>query len=1111
MSRIHSYPLCFLLLVFNLVEAKAQSREANYIKTETFTSETETSSQITIDYLDEKGRLSQRVSNNLGNGNFLRTCYSYDTNGRLHRESLPLDSQSDIAYKKIYDLSAESEKTYQGDKYGYTEFKYDALGNIVSTLGPGFDWFDDERDIACNYLTNLDNEVKKYDISPKDGTLIISGFYAKGELCCIVTTDEDWKSSKVYYDNLGRKILERQTEGENHDTYFVYDQLNRLCLVLTPQFQKEGNIQLFAYQYAYDNRGRLVSKVIPSCDKTEYWYDSADRLVLMQNARLRSKGRYRFYMYDTLNRLCIMGNCTEANNIEQRNDIKYQSNASGIGGTEYICLGNASLQDITIEEVRYYDSYDFLQRSLLGGSVASNKLHERTTLSNSNTSIQLSIEKNQTKGLLTGKVQHTSSGETIGFAHYYDGRGRLVETTCAYGENRTLLIGHKLNYVGQVSESMSLATSGETSYSLSTRNFYQGETGKMLSCELSINGAPFHAIASYNYDNVGRIQAYQQGKSTTSYKYNTRNWLRKITSPGLDEELMYTYYEINEGTTDCFNGDLSVAEFTLPNSRKRHHVEYNYDELRRVTGSMFYENSDGYIDKNGKYDLIVNKYDLNGNILNMQRYGKKDNNQYGLVDDLTLNYTGNQLISVTDKADEVLSYGTTDFKDGNHSGIDYSYDKMGAMSSDKNKGISMMEYDLCNFPHTFLLNNGHKIEYDYTPDGSNLKITHSLVTPEPFSSYPLSSSELDVNSVTSSETIEYLGNFVLRNGKLEKVLFLGGYASMDTGDAIKYHYFTHDQQGNVRAVFDDNGKVEQILTYDALGNIIPELSENVGFQPYAFNGKEIDCSFGLNLQNFGYRMYDSALGRWTSVDRKNEDYISTTPYAFCQNNFVNGIDLFGLDYWSTSNPDLIRRFVSQLKNGRTPTDLYNSFETHLTDAQFTSNISYNDEKKQYYLNVGRVENGVATCIGITLKAGERLGIKQTELLKATNFLNILLIGPSGSIGTHNELIKWALKGSKSKSVQAGRQLISESSDTFAKYWKLSQKLGNRLGWISVGTSFINGIEHFKNGEDFSIIFKDALDAGIGIFSIYGGPVGLAVGTAYTLYNIYKESETSKKY
>ena len=78
-------------------------------------------------------------------------------------------------------------------------------------------------------------------------------------------------------------------------------------------------------------------------------------------------------------------------------------------------------------------------------------------------------------------------------------------------------------------------------------------------------------------------------------------------------------------------------------------------------------------------------------------------------------------------------------------------------------------------------------------------------------------------------------------------------------------------------------------------------------------------------------------------------------------------------------------------------------------------------------------------------------------------------------------------------------------------WKLSEKLGKRLGWLSVGGSIANLVQHAINGEDGIVIVKDLGDIAIGVFSIYGGPIGVAVGTAYTLYNIYKESELSKKY
>lgn len=48
----------------------------------------------------------------------------------------------------------------------------------------------------------------------------------------------------------------------------------------------------------YNNRGLVDKKILPHCEYIHYWYDSHDRLVSMQDANLRERGRCRFYLYD---------------------------------------------------------------------------------------------------------------------------------------------------------------------------------------------------------------------------------------------------------------------------------------------------------------------------------------------------------------------------------------------------------------------------------------------------------------------------------------------------------------------------------------------------------------------------------------------------------------------------------------------------------------------------------------------------------------------------------------------------------------------------------------------------------------------------------------------
>ena len=57
---------------------------------------------------------------------------------------------------------------------------------------------------------------------------------------------------------------------------------------------------MFAYEYRYDSRGRMVMKILPKDSSTgsttQYWYDRADRMAYMKDPALGS--RYRFYLYD---------------------------------------------------------------------------------------------------------------------------------------------------------------------------------------------------------------------------------------------------------------------------------------------------------------------------------------------------------------------------------------------------------------------------------------------------------------------------------------------------------------------------------------------------------------------------------------------------------------------------------------------------------------------------------------------------------------------------------------------------------------------------------------------------------------------------------------------
>ena len=65
---------------------------------------------------------------------------------------------------------------------------------------------------------------------------------------------------------------------------------------------------------------------------------------------------------------------------------------------------------------------------------------------------------------------------------------------------------------------------------------------------------------------------------------------------------------------------------------------------------------------------------------------------------------------------------------------------------------------------------------------------------------------------------------------------------------------------------------------------------------FGFNGKENDKDFGNQLiQDYGFRLYNPAIGKFLSVDPLAPEYPMLTPYQFASNTPIRAIDRDGLE------------------------------------------------------------------------------------------------------------------------------------------------------------------------------------------------------------------------
>ncbi len=78
---------------------------------------------------------------------------------------------------------------------------------------------------------------------------------------------------------------------------------------------------------------------------------------------------------------------------------------------------------------------------------------------------------------------------------------------------------------------------------------------------------------------------------------------------------------------------------------------------------------------------------------------------------------------------------------------------------------------------------------------------------------------------------------------------------------------------------------------------MPGRSVNKAGYKFGFNGKENDREeWGQQLvQDYGFRLYNPAIGKFLSVDQLTRSYPMLTPYQFASNTPIMAIDLDGLE------------------------------------------------------------------------------------------------------------------------------------------------------------------------------------------------------------------------
>ena len=901
--------------------ALAQTQTENYIKTTAYKGAGATLPVVQVSYFDGLGRPIQQVAHaQSGTGKDIVTHIEYDAFGRQVKDFLPYVN---TAPSLNYNTSANTEvgTYYNNVNYDNTlnpfsqkEFEASPLNRVLKQAAPGNDWkLGSGHEIKMDYQTNIAGEVKYHNVTTTwiaskglyDINIAQTTNYDANQLYKTITKDENWTTGKnntteEFKNKEGQIVLKRTYNATiPHETYYVYDIYGNLAYVIPPLAEgilDQTILDGLCYQYKYDYRNRLVEKKLPGKQWEFIVYDKLDRPVATGPAFSPwADGSVGMLIteYDVFNRPVQTGWKTLAvNNVSRAG---WQANIND--STNPFTLDN---NDILTKN--YYDNYTFtgapatIQSQVLGQDVATN-----------------------VKGLATGTwtrlldIATNTTGETS--YTLYDKKGRPISSYIKNHLGGFTQLDNKLDFIGKIEFTITTHKRLSSDVLLTVKDMltYSAQDRLVLHKQ-QINTLPEQLIVKNTYDELGQLISKNVGGTDISgalglqkvdYSYNIRGWLKAINdtanlTQGTDPQDLFSFklsYNAPTIATALFNGNISETYWRTSNDNVLRKYNYSYDNLNRLTVASYAKPESNATPDN--YNESVN-YDKNGNITSLLRFGDLDSDgsiMSNKIDDLAYSYhpdNKNQLMKVFDSSnnpqgfkDETANAGMSDPAD------DYTYDTNGNLIKDDNKQITDIKYNHLNLPAKIIFGS-NKIEYLYNATGQKI--------------------QKKVTEGTTITTTEYLNGFQYKNNVLLFFPHTEGYVN-NTGSIYNYIFNYTDHLGNIRMSYTKdsstgllkileenhyypfglkhinyNSDSKMYVKQAAIAIVKPvPIGKSLPYQ-YKYNGKELQDELGLNVYDFGARLYMQDLGRWNVIDPKANEYFNTSSYAYVLNRPTVAID-----------------------------------------------------------------------------------------------------------------------------------------------------------------------------------------------------------------------------
>lgn len=821
---------------------------------------------ITTEYVDSIGRPLQKV---VRQGSPLKkdivSPVAYDVYGRVTTNYLPYaqttGNYNDGKFKTaaLIQDSIFYKSYFPNDNTFWSKVQYDAspLQRTVKMMAEGNNWAGAGVGKLLNQRASSSTDSVRLwliDIDSEDDVPVTTTTYQAGSLLVEEVTDEQGLKKIAYKDELGRMVLSKvqvaNAPAAGHSgwlcTYYVYDEMNNLRIVIPPKavealiavsWNLSGNASIrtgLCYAYYYDNKGRMIMKFIPGKGKSYIAYDLMGRVVMTQDANLRTSSQWAFVKYDGQDRPVKSGLIISASG-------KDAIISAAAASSDYPALSGT----YTVTGETFYDDYNWVSGTSLTSSLATTHINSTNFFTSYNVSpdfAQPISVNNRIRGSATGSKRIIIGTNTYLFSlSLFDDKGRIIQTKQTNISGGTDIATMQYNYAGLVLRShlshQNAGTNAQT-YTVLTKYSYD-HTGRSKTVVKNINGTGDKIIVQNTYNELGQVSSKKlapafnsnAGLETLSFDYNIRGWLLGMNRDYIKDVNTTAWFGFEiayENSTNIIagqsyanpqlNGNIAGTTWKSRGDAEKRKFDYYYDNVNRLVSADFNQYTSSSFNKTAGIDFSVSnlKYDAAGNINSMKQMGWKLTGSES-IDQLKYTYpsNSNQLQQVYDTAN---SYDSKlgDFKyDGNaKSSTDYTYDANGNIIADQNKRISSIEYNHLNLPSNIVIDTDNppysSKTISYTYDGAGVKLKKEVVESFGPGAYQIVTTTYIAGFVYETKSSTFTGGYDPAQNYDDSLLFTGHEEGRirKKGSGFEYDYFVKDHLGNVRVVLTEEQQVD---------------------------------------------------------------------------------------------------------------------------------------------------------------------------------------------------------------------------------------------------------------------------------------------------------------